>query len=165
MPYQDFRQFLDMLRQHGELVDVNRPIALNDVGKEMKQNYVRQGPALMFNQNGTDYPLVAGIYSTRSKALLAFEADEDTIFDKVLTGLDKPITLKVAAGGRISRCPNWTKPRARRPPPSDSALPAGRADDRRRNDRPREAAMAALRCGTDRKRTGNACGSGSRVAE
>ena len=29
----------------------------------------------MFTQNGTDYPLVAGVYSTRSKALLAFEAD------------------------------------------------------------------------------------------
>ena len=44
MPYQDFRQFLDVLRQHGELIDVNRPIALNDVGKAMKQSYVRQGP-------------------------------------------------------------------------------------------------------------------------
>jgi hypothetical protein len=37
LPYQAFRQFLDVLRQHGELVDVNRPIALNDVGKAMKQ--------------------------------------------------------------------------------------------------------------------------------
>ena len=91
MPYQDFRQFLDVLRQHGELIDVNRPIALNDVGKAMKQSYVPAGPAIMFNQNGTDYPLVAGVYSTRSKALLAFEADEDTIFDKVLNGLDNPI--------------------------------------------------------------------------
>jgi 4-hydroxy-3-polyprenylbenzoate decarboxylase/2,5-furandicarboxylate decarboxylase 1 len=48
------RQFLDVLRQHGELIDVNRPVALNDVGKAMKQSYVRQGPAIMFNQNGTD---------------------------------------------------------------------------------------------------------------
>ena len=53
MPYQDFRQFLDVLRQHGELIDVNRPVALNDVGKAMKQSYVRQGPAIMFNQNVT----------------------------------------------------------------------------------------------------------------
>jgi 3-polyprenyl-4-hydroxybenzoate decarboxylase len=28
LPYQDFRQFLDVLRQHGELIDVNRPVAL-----------------------------------------------------------------------------------------------------------------------------------------
>ena len=98
MPYQDFRQFLDVLRHHGELIDVNRPVALNDVGKAMKQSYVRQGPAIMFTQNGTDYPLVAGVYSTRSKALLAFEADEDTIFDKVLTGLDNPIPPTAFAG-------------------------------------------------------------------
>src|SRR5262249_40991331 len=91
MTYQDFRQVLDVLRQHGELIDVNRPIALNDVGKAMKQSYRRSGPAIMFNQNGTDYPLVAGVYSTRSKALLAFEADDDTIFDKVTTGLHNPI--------------------------------------------------------------------------
>jgi 4-hydroxy-3-polyprenylbenzoate decarboxylase/2,5-furandicarboxylate decarboxylase 1 len=91
MPFQDFRQFLDVLRQHGELIDMHRPIALNDVGKAMKQSYVRQGPAIMFSKNGTDYPLVAGVYSTRSKALLAFEAEEDTIFDKVLHGLDNPI--------------------------------------------------------------------------
>src|SRR4029078_562906 len=42
--------------------------------------------------------LVAGVYSTRSKALLAFEADEDTIFDKVLTGLDDPIPPTAFAG-------------------------------------------------------------------
>jgi 4-hydroxy-3-polyprenylbenzoate decarboxylase/2,5-furandicarboxylate decarboxylase 1 len=98
MPYQDFRQFLDVLRQHGELIDINRPVAVNDIGKAMKHSYARQGPALMFNQNGTDYPLVAGVYSTRSKALLAFESDEDTIFDKVLTGLDNPIAPRRFSG-------------------------------------------------------------------
>ena len=56
MPYQDFRQFLDVLRQHGELIDVNRPVALNAVGKAMKQSYVRQGPAIMFTQNGYAIP-------------------------------------------------------------------------------------------------------------
>jgi 4-hydroxy-3-polyprenylbenzoate decarboxylase/2,5-furandicarboxylate decarboxylase 1 len=91
MPYQDFRQFLDVLRQHGELVDVNRPIALSDVGKAMKQSYRRQGPAIMFTENGTAFPLVAGVYSTRSKALLAFQADEKAILQKVLDGLDNPI--------------------------------------------------------------------------
>src|SRR5206468_5907343 len=91
MPYHDFRQFLDTLRQQGELIDVNRPIALTDVGKAMKQSYRRQGPGLVFNRNGTEFPLVCGVYSTRSKALLAFEADDKTILQKVLAGLDNPI--------------------------------------------------------------------------
>ena len=92
MPYQDFRHFLDALRQHGELLDVNRPINLvYDVAKALTQSSYRQGPAFVFNQNGTEFPLVAGIYSTRSKALLAFEATEETIFEKVLYGLDHPL--------------------------------------------------------------------------
>ena len=32
MPYRDFRQFLDVLRQHGELIDIDRPVDLRDVG-------------------------------------------------------------------------------------------------------------------------------------
>jgi hypothetical protein len=54
MPGQDFRQSLDVLRQQGELVDVDRPAALNDVGNAMKQSYARQGPALTFTENGTE---------------------------------------------------------------------------------------------------------------
>ncbi len=100
MPYQDFRQFLDTLRNHGELIEIDRPIDLAaDVAKALKQSYVRQGPALLFSQNGTEFPLVGGLYSTRSKALLAFEATEETILDKLLSGLNRPIapTLTSAA--------------------------------------------------------------------
>src|SRR5262245_25811392 len=99
MPYEDFRQFLDVLRQHGELIDVNRPIAMTDIGKAMKQSYVRQGPAILFNGTGTDFPLVCGVYSTRNKALLAFQADEKTILPKVLAGLASPIAPVKAANG------------------------------------------------------------------
>ena len=80
-------------------IDVNRPIALTDVGKAMKQSYRRQGPGIVFNQNGTEFPLVCGVYSTRNKALLAFEADEKTILQKVLDGLDNPIAPVVTNGG------------------------------------------------------------------
>ena len=60
MPYHDFRQFLDVLRQHGELVDINRPIALADVGKAMKQSYKRQGPGLALAQPGQPSCVQAG---------------------------------------------------------------------------------------------------------
>ncbi len=32
----------------------------------------------MFNQNGTEFPLVCGVYSSRKHALLAFESDDKT---------------------------------------------------------------------------------------
>ena len=44
------------------------------------------GPALNFTQNGTAFPLVGGIYNSRSKALLAFEATEADVFEKILAG-------------------------------------------------------------------------------
>jgi 4-hydroxy-3-polyprenylbenzoate decarboxylase/2,5-furandicarboxylate decarboxylase 1 len=91
MPYQDFRQFLDVLRQQGELVEVDRHVALSDVGKALKQAYQRGRPAVCFNDTGTDYPLVCGLYSDRNKALLAFQTDEQSILQKVLDGLDHPI--------------------------------------------------------------------------
>lgn len=97
MPYRDFRDFLSVLRKHGELVDIDRPIGLDDVGKALKKSAAGRGPALMFNRNGTDYPLVGGVYSTRSKALLAFQATEESLFEKVVTGLNRqvaPIMIK-----------------------------------------------------------------------
>jgi len=98
MPFQDLRQFLGVLRRHGELVDINRPVALSDVGRVLRRANVRRGPAIMFNRNGTEFPMVGGIYSTRSKALLAFEATENTLFDKVLHGLDHPIAPVLSSG-------------------------------------------------------------------
>ena len=91
MPYQDFRQFLDVLRQYGEVVDVKRPIVLSDVGKALKQAYQKGRPAVCFENNGTEFPLICGVYSDRKKALLAFQADENTILQKILDGLDNPI--------------------------------------------------------------------------
>jgi 2,5-furandicarboxylate decarboxylase 1 len=92
MPYADFREFLDVLRTHGELIDIDRPIDLYvDVARALKQTSVIDGPALNFTQNGTTFPLIGGVYNTRAKALLAFEATEETILEKILHGLDNPI--------------------------------------------------------------------------
>src|SRR5262249_59579525 len=122
MAYQDFREFLGVLRGHGELIDIDTPVALSDVGKALKQSNMRQGPALMFKQNGTEFPLVGGVYSTRSKALLAFEAMNDNIFDKVVAGLaprGPPPPLRGPAprpGPVINRAPPPHPPLP--PPPS-----------------------------------------------
>jgi 2,5-furandicarboxylate decarboxylase 1 len=98
MPYQDFRQFLDVLRQQGELIDIDRPIALTDVGKALKQAYQKGRPAVSFNDNGTEFPLVCGVYSDRNKALLAFQSDDKSILQKVLDGLDNPIAPRMVKG-------------------------------------------------------------------
>lgn len=92
MPYKDLRAFLSTLRQSGELVDITRPIALRyDVAKALAKSSAVEGPALMFNDNGTEFPLVAGLYGNRRRALIAFESTEKTIHERVTKGIENPI--------------------------------------------------------------------------
>ena len=92
MPFADFREFLGALRDHGELVDLDRPVALApEVARAMRKSAAGQGPALLFRQNGTPFPLVGGVYNSRAKALLALESTEKDVFQRVLTGLERRI--------------------------------------------------------------------------
>lgn len=92
MPYKDLRAFLSTLRQSGELVDITRPIALRyDVAKALAKSSAVEGPALMFKDNGTEFPLVAGLYGNRRRALIAFESTEKTIHERVTKGIENPV--------------------------------------------------------------------------
>lgn len=92
MPFVDFRDFLQALKDKGELIEVDRVVSLNlEVGKALRKSAAIAGPAIVFNKNGTPYPLVGGVYNSRAKALIAFQATEDTIFEKILNGINNPI--------------------------------------------------------------------------
>src|ERR1700744_807237 len=92
MPFQDLRALLSTLKDAGELVDVNRPVALKyDVAKALAKTSSMDGPALMFHETGTDFPLVAGLYGNRRRALIAFEATDDTIHERVTKAIASPI--------------------------------------------------------------------------
>jgi len=96
MPFHDFRHFLDVMRQQGELVDINQEIALTDVGKALKHAYAKGRKAVRINNNGTEFPLVCGLYSSRKHALIAFETDEKNVTQKVIDGLNNPIAPRSA---------------------------------------------------------------------
>jgi len=103
MPYTDFRDFLDALRKHNDLLEIDRHVDLQlEIGQALQQSAAIQGPALIFKNNGTDFPLVGGVYNTRSKALLAFQATEETIFSIIMTGLQKPIPPVTVTKGSVS---------------------------------------------------------------
>ncbi len=92
MAYQDLRAFLTALKNSGDLVDITRPIAPKyDIAKALAKTSSIQGPALMFADTGTAFPLVAGVYGNRRLALKAFEATEQTIHEKVLKGINNQI--------------------------------------------------------------------------
>lgn len=99
MLYQDFRAFLAVLREQGELVDIERSIALRyDVAKALAKSSAVEGPALMFKDNGTEFPLVAGIYGTRKRALIGLGATDSSIHDLMQKGIENPIAPKDFAG-------------------------------------------------------------------
>lgn len=100
MPFKDFREFLSTLQNKGELIEVEREVSLNlEVGKALRKSASMSGPAIVFKNNGTPYPLAGGVYNSRSKALIAFEATEETVLDKILYGLNHPIPpIKVKSG-------------------------------------------------------------------
>jgi 2,5-furandicarboxylate decarboxylase 1 len=92
VPFQDFREFLDALRSHGELIDVDRPVALElEVAKAMRKSASVSGPAIVFKNNGTDFPLVGGLYNSRAKALIAYGCDEGNVVQHILSGLEQRI--------------------------------------------------------------------------
>jgi 2,5-furandicarboxylate decarboxylase 1 len=112
MPFQDFRAFLNALQKAGELIEVDRPVSpMLEVAKAMRKSAAVSGPAVMFKDNGTEFPLVGGVYNTRSKALIALEATEQNVFDKVLRGMaarispvvvtDAPVHENVLTGDAI----------------------------------------------------------------
>ena len=64
-------------------MEIARPVALKyDVAKALAKTSAVDGPALMFTQTGTDFPLVGGLYGNRRRALIAFEATDRTIHER-----------------------------------------------------------------------------------
>jgi 2,5-furandicarboxylate decarboxylase 1 len=102
MPFQDFRDFLDALRKAGELLELDRPVSPElEVAKAMRKSASVSGPALIFKDNGTTFPLVGGVYNTRAKCLLALQTTEKDAFDRVLRGMSTRIPPVVVADGPV----------------------------------------------------------------
>jgi 2,5-furandicarboxylate decarboxylase 1 len=102
VPFQDFREFLDALRAQGELIDVDRPVALElEVAKAMRKSAAVAGPAVVFTNNGTDFPLVGGVYNSHAKALIAYGCTEENVFDEVLKRLNTRIPPKIVDDGPV----------------------------------------------------------------
>jgi UbiD family decarboxylase len=102
MPFQDFRDFLDALQKAGELLELDRFVSPElDVAKAMKKSASVSGPAIVFRNNGTGFPLVGGIYNTRSKCLIALQTTEKDAFDRVLKGMASRIPPVMVADGPV----------------------------------------------------------------
>jgi UbiD family decarboxylase len=102
MAFQDFREFLDALRKAGELLELDRAVSPElEVAKAMRKSASVSGPAIIFKNNGTAFPLVGGVYNTRAKCLIALQTTEKDAFDRVLRGMSTRIPPIVVADGPV----------------------------------------------------------------
>ena len=89
---ENFRQFLDRLRQTGELVDLHQPVDIRHIATLVDQAKT----ALYFHKViGYDMPVVSGIIRTRERAMMALGCETyREIEDKLRQAIDRPIPPK-----------------------------------------------------------------------
>ncbi|MEA2903854.1 MAG: 2,5-furandicarboxylate decarboxylase 1, partial [Alphaproteobacteria bacterium] len=89
---ENFRQFLDRLRQTGELVDLHQPVDIRHIATLVDQSTT----ALYFHQViGYDIPVVSGLIRTRERAIMSLGCETyREIEDKLTNAIAKPIAPK-----------------------------------------------------------------------
>ena len=89
---ENFRQFLDRLRQAGELVDLHQPVDIRHIATLVDQAKT----ALFFHKViGYDMPVVSGIIRTQERAMMSMHAENyREIEDKLQQAINKPIAPK-----------------------------------------------------------------------
>jgi 2,5-furandicarboxylate decarboxylase 1 len=89
---ENFRQFLDRLRQTGELVDLHQPVDIRHISTLVDQAKT----ALYFhNVIGYDMPVVSGIIRTKERAIAALGCESfRELEDKLTQGISRPIPPK-----------------------------------------------------------------------
>ena len=89
---ENFRQFLDRLRQNGELVDLHQAVDIRHIATLVDQAKT----ALYFHKViGYDMPVVSGIIRSRERAMMALGCDSyREIEDKLRQAIDHPIPPK-----------------------------------------------------------------------
>src|SRR5579871_2373878 len=89
---ENFRQFLDRLRQTGELVDLHQPVDIRHIS-----TLVDQAKTALFFHNviGYDMPVVSGLIRSRERAILSMGCENYEQIEAMLRrGLDHPIPPK-----------------------------------------------------------------------
>jgi len=92
---EDFRQFLDRLRDAGELVDLRQPVDIRHIATLVDQS----DKALLFHDViGYDMPVVSGIIRTRERAIMSLGCTGyPEIEAKLKRAIDNPIPPKMMA--------------------------------------------------------------------
>jgi 2,5-furandicarboxylate decarboxylase 1 len=89
---ENFRQFLDRLRQHSELVDLHQPVDIRHIATLVDQ---AQTALFFHNVIGYDMPVVSGIIRSRERATMSLGCEKFSDLEfKLKKAIDSPIPPK-----------------------------------------------------------------------
>jgi UbiD family decarboxylase len=92
-----FRDYINVLRQNGELLEIAKPVDLRDVAALVAQSE----KALLFqNVQGYSMPVISGLLQSRNRIALGMGVAYENIADKLGKAMKKPIKPK-----RVARAP------------------------------------------------------------
>jgi 2,5-furandicarboxylate decarboxylase 1 len=93
-----FRDYVNLLRKHDELLEITRPVDLRDVAALVEQSE----KALMFkNVKGYSMPVVSGLLQSRKRIALGMGVPYDQIAEKLANAMSKPIKPKRVANAPV----------------------------------------------------------------
>lgn len=97
MAIDDLRQFLDVLRQHGELVEIDVEVDPELEVSEITDRVSKaHGPALLFkNPSGCNMPILINQFGSKRRMSLALGGDE---MDDIAARMDQLLHMKVPQG-------------------------------------------------------------------
>ncbi len=102
MYWNDMREFLDYLRERGDLVDVNKAVSTEfEVAAYIRKSSDTGGPCFLFNEvtghNG--WRVVGSMYSDRRRILAALGVGVEQATTRYLDAIRNPIPWEVVDGG------------------------------------------------------------------
>lgn len=99
MPFNDLREFLKFLEEHGELLKTKKPVDVKfEISSYIRKTSDQRGPALFFeNVKNFDMPVVGGIFATRERAFLALETSSQDYVHKFQNALDHLLAPKLVS--------------------------------------------------------------------
>ena len=99
MPFNDLREFLKFLEEHGELLKTKKPVDVKfEIASYIRKTSDQRGPALFFEKvKNFDMPVVGGIFATRERAFLALETSSQDYVHKFQNALDHLLPPKVVS--------------------------------------------------------------------
>ncbi len=105
MAYTSLKEFIEILEQKGELKRIQAAVSPDLEITEIYDRVVKnQGPALVFENNGTDFPLAINLYGSEKRLLLSLGIESfDEIEQELSTLMDALLSSKTGKIQKLQR--------------------------------------------------------------